>query len=132
MLCLRCVLAPAVVASAFVLAGCAAGTGQPTVDVQSPEANKRMEAVVALTNRAGTGQDRDTVIALLVDRLDDEDEGVRFFAIVGLDRLTGQRLGYRYADPPDVRRRAVERWRAYIQRNASAAGLSDAGAGDQG
>jgi HEAT repeat protein len=54
-------------------------------------------------------------LPLLVNRLEDEDEGVRLFAIVALEKLTGDRLGYNYADPAPQRARAVKRWRAYLE-----------------
>lgn len=55
-------------------------------------------------------------LPLLVHRLEDEDAGVRLFAIVALEKLTGERLGYHYADPAPQRARAVKRWRAYLER----------------
>lgn len=57
---------------------------------------------------------------LLVDRLEDEDEAVRFFAIIALDKITGERLGYDYAQPAAERAKAVERWREYVQRGQHA------------
>jgi len=64
-------------------------------------------------------------VALLVDRLEDEDEGVRFYAILALDRITGERFGYDYAAPIDQRAEAVDRWREYA-RTRYAAGGADA------
>ena len=60
-------------------------------------------------------------VPLLVDRLEDEDEAVRFFAIIALDRITGQRFGYDYALPASQRARAVELWREYVRRGAQTA-----------
>ncbi len=54
-----------------------------------------------------------SVIGILVDRLADEDEAVRFYAILALERLTGTRLGYRYQAPQREREKAIERWREY-------------------
>jgi len=51
----------------------------------------------------------------IVDRLEDEDDGVRFFAILALDRITGERFGYDYAKSAAVRAAAVGRWRAYVR-----------------
>ncbi len=60
---------------------------------------------------------RDTaMLGLMVDRLEDEDEAVRFYAVLGLERLTGTRLGYDYADDAGQRRRAVARWRDHLAR----------------
>jgi hypothetical protein len=55
------------------------------------------------------------VVVALVDRLEDEDQGVRFFAISALDRLTGRRFGYRAHDPARARETAVERWRRHLR-----------------
>jgi hypothetical protein len=61
------------------------------------------------------------VLPMLVNRLEDEDPGVRVLAIVALERLTGERLGYNYGDPDPQRARAVKRWRAYLQGGGSSA-----------
>ncbi|HUU82127.1 MAG TPA: hypothetical protein VM243_01365 [Phycisphaerae bacterium] len=61
-----------------------------------------------------------TLIVALVDRLDDEDESVRFFAIGELGRLTGQRMGYRAHDPARIRRVAVDRWRRHLESGEAA------------
>ncbi|MHC4443989.1 MAG: HEAT repeat domain-containing protein [Planctomycetota bacterium] len=59
-----------------------------------------------------------SVIDILVDRLEDEDEAVRMFAILALERLTGHRQGYEYHAPASERWRAVQRWRRYLaERN---------------
>ena len=42
-----------------------------------------------------------------------DDSMVRFMAINGLIQLTGQDLGYRFFDPPEVRFRSVLEWREY-------------------
>ena len=42
-----------------------------------------------------------------------DDSMVRFMAINGLIQLTGQDLGYRFFDPPEVRFRSVLKWREY-------------------
>lgn len=59
---------------------------------------------------------------MLVARLEDEDDAVRFFAILALDRMTGTRLGYSYHAPEDQRLRAVQAWRRYLAQQAGAAG----------
>ncbi|MCH7812640.1 MAG: hypothetical protein IID40_01335 [Planctomycetes bacterium] len=51
----------------------------------------------------------------MVDRLDDEDAAVRFYAVAALARLTGRRFGYRAFDPAERRRVAVDRWRLYLR-----------------
>ncbi len=58
----------------------------------------------------------------LVDRLEDPDAAVRFYAILALDKMTGTRLDYSYADPASRRRAAINGWRDYlVERQAEAA-----------
>lgn len=52
---------------------------------------------------------------ILVNRLEDEDEAVRFFAIIALEKITGQRFGYEYSKPLAARTRSVELWREYLK-----------------
>lgn len=50
----------------------------------------------------------------LVKRLEDDDEVVRFYAIVALERMTGTRRGYSYAASPGQRAPAVAEWRKSV------------------
>lgn len=78
--------------------------------LQSSDPNTRIRAIIV------AGRTRDSAsVPLLVDRLDDEDEGVRFYAILALDRITGTRLGYDYSANAAQRIEAVERWRAFVR-----------------
>ena len=77
-------------------------------NIQAPYSNDRILAI----REAGERQDR-LAIPLLVDRLEDEDAAVRFYAILALERITGDRLGYRYEESATDRNEAVERWRRY-------------------
>ncbi len=69
---------------------------------------------------AGETGDRQAV-PLLVDRLEDEDDAVRFFAIIALERITGDRFGYDYARPASQRAKSVEQWRTYVSEGRHAA-----------
>jgi hypothetical protein len=51
-----------------------------------------------------------------VDRLEDEDAAVRFFAIIALERITGRRFGYEYSQPSRERAAAIVRWRDYVRK----------------
>lgn len=53
-------------------------------------------------------------IPVLVDRLEDEDPAVRFFAVLALERLTGTRMGFQAGAAAEERRLAVARWRRYV------------------
>ena len=78
--------------------------------IQSENPGDRILAIY----RAAQAKD-DGAVPLIVDRLEDEDNGVRFFAIQALERLTGNRFGYDYAQPASERAAAVDRWRAYLR-----------------
>ena len=50
----------------------------------------------------------------LVADLDDDDAAVRFYAIEGLRRLTGEHFDYHYYDDPAARAPAVKRWQTWL------------------
>ncbi|MAE63080.1 MAG: hypothetical protein CMJ18_02305 [Phycisphaeraceae bacterium] len=65
--------------------------------------------------RAGSDADHDS-IPHLIEQLDHDDPAVRMFAIVALERITGDRLGYNPYAPLHGRRAAVERWTEAYRR----------------
>ena len=87
--------------------GCFA-TARPGLNSIDP--NERARAAV----RAGRQRDH-RAVPLLVDRLDDEDVGVRFYALLALKQITGTTLGYHYRAPTVERQRAIQRWREYVR-----------------
>jgi len=100
--------------SLFGLIGC----GSPhTPYPQSLLSEKPAERASAAKYAAEIGDE--TVIPILIERLEDEDEVVRMFAILALERLTGTRRGYDYHAPEVQRIRAVQRWRRYLNEQAS-------------
>ncbi|MFH1419118.1 MAG: HEAT repeat domain-containing protein [Planctomycetota bacterium] len=92
-----------------LIAGC--GPRPYRADIQSESVHERILGVRA----AAEAKDADSV-PLLVDRLEDEDDAVRFFSILALEKITGQRFGYDYASPAQQRAGSVERWRAYVRQ----------------
>lgn len=92
-----------------LISACGRPASRP-VSFQSDDVNERILAV-----RQAAEQNDKTTIPLLVDRLEDEDDAVRFFAILALDKLTGRRFGYDYGQPSHRRAKAVERWREYVR-----------------
>lgn len=52
-----------------------------------------------------------TAVHKLVDLLEDEDRGVRMYASLALERLTGSTYGFKYYAPRVERELAVDRWR---------------------
>jgi len=88
-----------------------------SLNSQRPE--ERVRAIKTAVNYPyAAPEDRRAVIELLVARLEDEDDAVRFFAILALEKMTGTRLGYEYHAPVNERLRAVQAWRRYLDREA--------------
>jgi len=87
---------------------CCTPKSQPGLN--SPHAYERIQAIV----RAGTDRDAESV-PLLIDLLDDDDDAVRLYAILALEKITDTRMGYNYADPPWERSRAIQRWRRWLE-----------------
>jgi hypothetical protein len=108
------VLASALGCGAVVLLGCQLGRPKPGGGLASADPIERVEAIIA----AGEAHDV-SAVPLLVDRLEDEDEAVRFYTIQALTRITGQDMGYRYYEPSWERARAVRRWRGFLERRAA-------------
>jgi len=50
----------------------------------------------------------------LVKDLESDDAAVRFYAINGLRRLTGENFGYLYYEEADERKPALTRWQAWL------------------
>jgi len=92
-----------------VVAGCAS-VGPYRAAISSADVNERILGVRA----AGQAGDR-RAVPLLVDRLEDEDEAVRLFAIIALEKITGERFGYDYGKDSRGRAESVVRWRTYVK-----------------
>jgi len=105
------------------LVGCQLGRAKQGVSLCSPDPNDRAKAVI-IVGRSGDV----SAVPLLVDRLEDEDEAVRFYAIQALVKIAGTDRGYRYYEPFWQRARAVRRWRSFLEtrgdRAASARAMS--------
>lgn len=97
-------------AALLLLGGCVAGY-RPALD--SPDPAARIRAI-----RQVTAKQDHNAIPLLVDRLEDEDEAVRFYAIGALSRMTGTDMGYKYYQPRRERLPAVRRWRQYVRQRS--------------
>ena len=111
-------------ATALVLALAGCGPSR-TPYPESLNSNRPEERIRAAKHAAEIG-DRD-VIGILVDRLEDDDEAVRLFAILALEKLTGTRHGYDYHADQTLRWRAVERWRCYVAQQGASSDPSPGG-----
>lgn len=76
-----------------------------------PNSEVRYEAATALGNMG----DRDGY-RVLVGGLSDENIKNRYKAHEALTLLTGISFGYHHDDPPDLRRQAVLKWEAWVDR----------------
>jgi hypothetical protein len=90
--------------------GCAEPSGPRTVY------NRDLSVKAPAIKRAVARSDL-TVAAELVKNLDSDDPAVRFYAVEGLRRLTGEDFGYLFYQEKEQRRPAVERWRRWLQAN---------------
>jgi hypothetical protein len=89
--------------------GLASGCRSPG-GLESTNPYERARAAVA---RAEAGDQ--TAIHRLVALLGDDDDGVRLYTILALERLTGETYGYRYWADPIERYRAIDRWQDALQ-----------------
>ncbi len=92
-----------------VLLACGCGGPPPVRSVANPDPSGKVPAI----KQAVRDNDR-TKVPLLVKDLDSDDPAVRFYAIGGLQRLTGETFGYRYSDDEDRRKPALKRWQQWL------------------
>ena len=120
-------LLAALAAVAAMMVGCGGGWASPRLEhLEIRDVELRLRAI------KWAGENKvEAAVPLLVDRLQEEDAAVRFFAIQALERITGTRMGYDYAAGAAQRAEAVARWRASLglvgAREESAEGSGDAG-----
>jgi hypothetical protein len=94
--------------------GCfGAGAGREPASLTSNNPGARIPAIKQTADRCDP---RDTETALqLVKSLESDDPAVRFYAIRGLQNLTGETFGFVwYADDDAERRASVDRWKQWI------------------
>ena len=91
------------------------GGGCFSRDPISLTSNHAPQKIPAIVGAAQHG-DREAIPQLVRD-LDSDDPAVRFYAIEGLERLTGETFGYVYYQDATERRPAVMRWRKWLEEN---------------
>jgi hypothetical protein len=87
--------------------GCTAPQGPRTVN--NPDPGVKIPAIKTAVDQ----HDMSATKQLVVD-LQNDDPAVRFYAISGLHRLTGQDFGYVYYDNEAARQPAVGRWQKWL------------------
>ena len=91
------------------LVGCTAPKPQSVVTDEDPSVK-----IPAITSAV---QKKDLRAAKqLVADLDSDDAAVRFYAIQGLTRLTGETFDYNYYDNDAARQPAIQRWRDWLAK----------------
>jgi hypothetical protein len=88
--------------------GCVHPSGP--MSVKNPDPAVKIPAI-----KLAVRQDNRSVAPQLVHDLDSDDAAVRFYAIQGLRRLTGNDLGYHFYEDKLDRQPAVERWKAWLK-----------------
>lgn len=99
------VAAPAL---ALICSACSSAPGPRTVS--NPDPSIKIRAIKAADSEKDL-----SVIPQLIKDLDSDDPAVRFYAISGLERLTGHDFGYQYFVDEERRAPAVEKWRAWLE-----------------
>jgi hypothetical protein len=97
----------------LVLSGCFR-PGKPSPDVSHQDPSVKIPSI----KRAVRLEDMKVVEQLVAD-LSSDDPAVRFYAIGGLDRLTGERFGYIYYDDEVARQPSVDRWKEWLKQQQS-------------
>ena len=97
----------------LMLAGCTTDRLEPVgiSDLEHKDPARRIRAI----KWAGENQVTEA-IPLLIDRLEEQDQAVRFFAICALRKITGEDYGYNYRLPPASCSQAIKRWRQSLTK----------------
>ncbi len=91
--------------AALALVGCASPQGKGLVD---DDASFKIPAIKEAVDKKDQ-----SAIPELIESLSSDDAAVRFYAIEGLKRLTGETLDYHFYDPEPERLAAIERWKKW-------------------
>jgi hypothetical protein len=104
-------LSAACVASVGLIQGCI-GRGERSITSDDPAVK------VPLIRDAVDRNDR-SILPQLVKDLNSEDPAIRFYAVDGLRRLTGEHFGYDWRGEEDDRKKSVEQWNQHVKSIAS-------------
>lgn len=95
----------------IVLLVCAGCTTTPA-DLRASDPSVRIPAIKKSVSKKDQTQE-----AKMVHDLRSDDPAMRFYAIQGLYRLTGETFGYRYYDDEPTRQKAVEKWEKWLHES---------------
>src|SRR4051794_19747638 len=90
------------------------GGGREPASLQSHDPASKIPAI----KKAVTARDSRTA-DLLVKDLESDDPAVRFYAIRGLQSLTGETFGYVWYADDHARRPAMDKWQHWVDENAT-------------
>src|SRR3954471_22697582 len=91
--------------------GCLFG-GREKADIKSPDPALKIPAIKTAVQRKDM-----SVITAQVKDLESDDPAVRFYAIHGLQELTGETFGYAYYTDGDERQSALRQWQDWLSRS---------------
>lgn len=96
-----------------LLAACASEAPRPVrpeFDLRDPSATRRLSAIATVERTSDQAS-----VPVLIEMLDDDDDGVRMAAGAALKNLTGRDTGYRAFAPQEERRAQIATWRALVR-----------------
>ena len=95
----------------IVICGCMISCTAPRgpLVVTDPDPSIKIPAIKIAVARRDV-----SAVRQLVKDLESDDAAVRFYAINGLRRLTGENFGYLYYEEAEERRPALRRWQAWL------------------
>jgi len=103
------------IALAAVMAGSGGGCffgGREAPDIKSADPALKIPAIKSAVDRKDM-----SVVGALIKDLESDDPAVRFYAIQGLQRLTGETFGYEYYAEADHRMPALQQWQQRFSRS---------------
>jgi hypothetical protein len=105
--------------TAAVLAG---GSCAPPATEGGFESGNPAAKIYAIEQAVRAGDSSPPTLKAIVEQLDCDDPAVQFAAANALERLAGQTYGFHLKDPPEQRRRAIDRWVQALEADARIGG----------
>ncbi len=101
------------VTAVMLCCGCEPGNATLYEQLQNEKPSIRVGAIITAARLKDA-----KAVPYLIDRLTDSERSVRFYAIMSLEKITGETMGYRHYDPPARRAEAVARWRRWLNKRS--------------